>query len=308
MIVCFIKTGKAFLPELNAYVGYLNKNNIKTIVCDSIEQARNVDATIYYRFGGFLYKKVKSGVPEIHEYHTISTGGVPILKNIIKSFFSIRPHGLSFLNYIVERKYFFNKRIPKIYRDMGAEVDFFNVRKMKKEKIYDIAYIGSISTRKGLVKTIENLAKKNISLVLIGNISDTDKEKLLAYKNIKILGVCDQQKIIDTLCKVRFGLNYIPNEYPLNIQTSTKVIEYLVAGLPIISNKYTWIEEHSLLNNYRYINLDDVDDYLNTNNSNYISRGKYILSELEIKKFYWEFILDDIDFISFIKGIEKNVY
>ncbi|WP_318489723.1 glycosyltransferase family protein [Photobacterium leiognathi] len=303
MKVCFIKTGRAFIPELTAYVEYLQQNNIKSVVCDNEDQAREVDATLYYRFGGFLNKEVKKGIPEIHEYHSISTGKYPRIKNIIKSIFSVKPIGYSFLNKKVEKAFLFRKNIPIIYRDMGADDLFLNVRYSNiKEKKYDIAYVGSVSLREGLVNTLLMLAKQGYKLAIIGNVNPIDTEKLKKFDNVDLFGVCDKTKIVTILALSKYGLNFMPNEYPLNIQTSTKVIEYLVAGIPIISNKYEWIDSHSNRNGYNYIDLYSLFEY----SKDLWHKDKLVLDTNDVRKFLWDSILDKSGFLDFVCRISKN--
>ena len=109
--VCFVKTGRAFLPEVYAYSDYLSKFNISNIICENEIAARNITASLYYRFGGLLRHKIKKDVPEIHEYHTLSTGRLPIVKNMLKSVLSVSPIYYSFLNKDIENGYFFTNKL-----------------------------------------------------------------------------------------------------------------------------------------------------------------------------------------------------
>ena len=45
------------------------------------------------------------------------------------------------------------------------------------------------------------------------------------------------------MCK--YGLNYIPDEFPYNSQYSTKFLEYSVSKLNIVSNKTIFMKEIS---------------------------------------------------------------
>jgi hypothetical protein len=38
--VCFVKTGRSFLPEIYAYISYLNKKGITTCIADDLKQAK----------------------------------------------------------------------------------------------------------------------------------------------------------------------------------------------------------------------------------------------------------------------------
>lgn len=303
MIVCFVKTGKAYLPELYAYKEYLEKHNISVIICDNVYEAKNTNATLYYRFGGFLTGRIKKDIPEIHEYHTISTGKFPFLKNFLKSKFSSEPNGLCFLNIDVENKFFFKGNYPVIHRDMGAESLLLKIRELDNNKKFDIAYIGSISNRTGVIDVVIKLALRGYSIALLGNINEFDMKKIDDIKNITAFGVCNRNKVLEILSKTRYGLNYIPDIYPLNIQTSTKAIEYLVSGIPIISNKYNWMDKHSSKYNYKYVDLSMI-----LNGGNLPMNSEYIIPIDKAKKLTWEFILNSNDFLMFLEKInnEKN--
>jgi hypothetical protein len=46
--------------------------------------------------------------------------------------------------------------------------------------------------------------------------------------------------------EARFGLNLMPDVYPLNAQTATKIIEYCALGMPIVSTDYKWVRRFAL--------------------------------------------------------------
>jgi glycosyltransferase involved in cell wall biosynthesis len=52
-----------------------------------------------------------------------------------------------------------------------------------------------------------------------------------------------QAEVPDWLLRARAGLNLMPERTPLVQQTSTKVLEYLAVGLPVLSNDYLWARQ-----------------------------------------------------------------
>src|SRR5690606_39806502 len=89
----------SFYPETKAYLKYMTNinSNIKIEIFPNVEAADvNSDIIIYY--GGYLpfYKKIKSKL--IIEYHSLSTGSYPRIKNFIKRRFSVKAHAYIFLN------------------------------------------------------------------------------------------------------------------------------------------------------------------------------------------------------------------
>ena len=103
-------------------------------------------------------------------------------------------------------------------------------------------------------------------------------------------GRLERKYIPDIYKKCRFGLNYTPDIYPFNIQTSTKTLEYLASGLGIISNRYKWSQEFCLKHNINFhwyengnVLFSDFVDYSNN-----------------VKIYEWERMLESINFIKFI--------
>ncbi|GMQ47864.1 glycosyltransferase [Vibrio sp. 10N] len=291
--VCFVKTGKAYIPEASAYSQYLKSKGFDTVVVEGNDNARLVDAKLYYRFGGVLKGNIRSGVPEIHEYHTASTGQFPRLKNLVKSALGSTPCYYSFLSPFVENQYWFNAKIPRFYRDMGAPSELLAIRNSKEAAVYDICYFGSISQRKGVRESIVKLASLGLSIVVAGKADEVDAAILEKTEGVKFLGTVQREEVDSYLSCSKAGLNFMPDEYPLTSQTSTKVIEYLVAGVPVISNDYSWIIEHSELHGYKFANIDGLTK---ENFQALLSDERTILPVDEVKKFTWDNILERIHF------------
>ena len=297
MTIYVVKSQRSFLPESEAYVDYLNRNGISAALVDDKNAFHLTDAELFIRFGGFLRKRISCDVPEIHEYHSATVGSFPRTKNLIKSWLSDRPDALIFLNEFVERQYAFDRRIPRIYRDMGVEESFLRIRCIS-EKRYDLVYVGSISARKGTLGVILGLANVGIKIAVAGSASDLDARLLSDADNVFYFGVLDRGQVFDLISKSRAGLNYCPREYPLEYQTSTKVMEYLVAGIPIVSNDYHWINYHSARVGYRYVDLSSVKD------NKFLSAGDsgLTISVEESSKYLWGTILSDSGFLGFVKS------
>lgn len=136
----------------------------------------------------------------------------------------------------------FNDKIPYIYRDMGVDIELF--QKPSNNTIYS----GSILGRVGLIEEILRLAKIGFE---IGEVQNLILEKFRNYENVDFVGN-------ELYSKCRAGLNYTPNIYPFNLQTSTKTLEYLASGLTLISNKYEWIDNFSKMYDIEYINTNNL--------------------------------------------------
>ena len=43
--------------------------------------------------------------------------------------------------------------------------------------------------------------------------------------------------------QAEYAINYIPDKYPYNLQTSTKLLEYVAMNLKIVTTNYKWVNE-----------------------------------------------------------------
>lgn len=297
MKIIFIHTGKSFLPELSAYSSYLLNNGHEVAVVhneNDISSFRNFD--VVFRFGGFLRKIKGSYLPEIHEYHSASTTTFPRLKNVTKSLLAHKPEGRVFLNTFVKSQYCFLDSKPYIFRDMGADASFLDIRNSQLKQ-YDIVYAGSISGRVGLVEKLEMIASKDIKIGVAGSASQDIIERLTSYKMIDYVGCLDRKEMYEFLSLGHYGLNYCPDIYPLKYQTSTKVIEYLVAGLPIVSNSYSWMDMFSNKLGFRYLDIDDLD----TSDFTQISSNQVISRDFA-ESLTWESVLKRAGFLEYLQS------
>lgn len=297
MKVCFISNSKAFMPELDAYIELLTKEGIDVCLAKNKKVARTMNADLYFRFGGIIFGRVDWTKSEIHEYHSASTGIFPRFKNMVKSVLSSHADGFCFLNYWVQKQFIYSSKKAVIIRDMGAEKKIFRSAESNK-KIYDIVYAGSISGKPGLIEEVTRLSKLGVNIVIAGTASDEEKTRLHNLTGVTFLGRISREEVIELYSKSRFGLNYIPEMYPFTDQTSTKIIEYLVAGLPIISNEYQWISSHSGTYGYDYLRLN----LINTKHD-LVSSETYIISDDAKKKFLWNNVIDESDLIEVIKSL-----
>lgn len=83
----------------------------------------------------------------------------------------------------------------------------------------------------------------------------------------------------------------MPNIYPYNLQTSTKLLEYLAMGLEVITTEYLWIH-HFMKENH--INLIMVDEKL-TGLESVIKKHERNLSEKKVnnvEKFKWKHVIE----------------
>lgn len=301
MTIYVVVSGKSFLPEAFAYKDFLKDAGEEALLTDPVGALKARDAELFIRFGGFLRRRIFQSVPEIHEYHSASVGFFPRTKNFFKSTFSFAPEGYIFLNSFVEKQYHLASVVPRIYRDMGVESSFLNIR-ASSAKDYDLVYVGSVSRREGVLNTILNLASKGLKVAVAGSASTHDSKLLCDEKNVFFCGEVNRFEVYDLISRSRAGLNYCPDVYPLKYQTCTKVMEYLVAGIPIVSNNYHWIREHSSSNGYSYVDIRQIEsrDFLPDDLS------EFILELSKARRYCWENVLVESGFLPFVRSIIEH--
>lgn len=280
----------AYTPESYAYEKYLT--GLGHIVEKDYVLDPNNDINLYFMGTKFFWEKKKGIAKEIHEYQSLSTPPYPHFKNLIKNTINKKPEGRIFLNKVILDEMNFNDDIPFIYRDMGVDNELF--QKPNKNPKYDVIYCGSISGREGLIEVLLNISKTH-SVIVIGDISKEEK-KILDIKNITLMGKISREDLPAFYREARFGLNFTPDIYPYNIQTSTKTLEYLASGLGVISNKYKWSENFFNEIGYRPI-------WLNSNNLSevlYLDDNEVIIPNT-IEKYSWDNVLQESNLECFLR-------
>ncbi|WP_151725923.1 glycosyl transferase [Acinetobacter radioresistens] len=273
----------AYTPEAYAYEKYLKKLGHQIQL--DYELDPDNDINIYFMGTRPFWKKNEGRAIEIHEYQSLSTPPYAQFKNFAKKIVNKQPSGRVFLNEFVHRNLSFSDNIPYIYRDMGVDETLF--QSPSKNPLYDIVYCGSIAGRNGLIEVLRRLAG-NYKVVVVGQVSDLERS-FLKHENITILGRVERSDLPEIYRNARFGLNYTPNIYPFNIQTSTKTLEYLASWLGVISNRYYWSEE--FFRNLKYTPLWIEGD---------LSLQENHEQKLDFSSFSWSNILNDCKFEEFI--------
>ncbi len=288
--ILMISSGKAILPEINAYKKYITGYQI--VDSRELDIIDFNDFDLIWKFMGVDFTR-KKDLPVIHEYASLSTGKFPELKNKIKRVFNIKPKVRIFLNKNVKNEFSFNDKIPYIYRDMGIDECFF-IKNEKKN--YDFVYVGSMSNDRGIVNILEKFAKgmKTSSLLMIG---EPEKELYEMYKNfsnIIFTGKLKYQDVPQIASQAEYAINYIPDRYPYNLQTSTKLLEYVAMNLKVITTDYFWVndfEKERKMNFYRISNdLKELDKkeiikFSFINNDIFDLEWKQVIERSNIKHF-----------------------
>lgn len=283
----------SYTPEAYAYKSYLDGKSVDVELVSTDKLSPYNDVNIMFMGIDPLWKCEKSDTIVIHEYHSLSTPRFARVKDSVKSLINKKPQGRIFLNQVVRNKLGFNDSVPYIYRDMGVDAALF--QKPDEDPEYDVLYCGSISGRSGLIQEFKRLSSIGIKLLVVGNVEDSTKKAFALNSNVSFMGPVEREMLPDIYRICRVGLNYTPDLYPFNLQTSTKTLEYLASGLAVLSNKYHWIEDFSRRENVDIKWLCDVKD-----------KEDIMLipsnQQLDEEKYSWNSILENCHFYNYLES------
>ena len=239
----FCRRPEVYLPEIPAYCAYLKRFPHAVEAVDSGTLAagyREADFDVVWRFMGLDRVRLPPHCELVHEYGSLSTGSHPRLRDRIKRWVNVAPQRRVFLNETVQRGFAFNDDLPFHLRDMGVDSAFFISRRSPE---YDYVYAGSLY-RPGVLPYLQTLVETSPDrrFLLIGAVNESERLRLGRHGNVVWTGRVNYAEVPALLASARFALNIVPDLYPYNCQTATKVLEYCAVGLPVLSTRYAWVE------------------------------------------------------------------
>ncbi len=296
--ILFVRNEKAFLPEIDAYIKYFN-NTDEFVAYDSSEignyDINNFD--IIWEMKGFGGIRSSKHII-IHDYASLSVGSFAKSKNWIKSIINPKADLRIFLNKNVKQEFYFKNDIRYCYRDMGIDEKFIKLKSSQKE--YEFVYIGAISKERNIDQLLEIFTNNQIGkLCLIGNIEDDLYKKYKYNKNFIFTGKLSYEEVPNVASKAIYGINYIPDKYPYNLQTSTKLLEYLAMDLKVITTDYQWIKEFEQKEKIKMYKLNNLINDLSINK---IEKFDFI-SHKNMEKFLWNNIINESGVLKELKNI-----
>jgi len=277
------------LPEIDAYVKYFNKlEGFEAYDSQLLDENYSIDDfDVIWEFKGF------GGVRDVnkvivHDYASLSTGSFPKVKNNLKKWLNPKPNLRVFLNQAVRQGFNFNDDIEFCYRDMGIDERFLSVKSEEKE--YDFVYVGSICKGRGMDRFLAEFTRKpQGKLCLIGNVEDDIYNEYKHNKDLVFTGSVPYGEVPIIASKAVYGINYIPDKYPFNIQTSTKLLEYLALGLKVITTDYQWVRDFEKRHGCSFYKLNLKQDGFNRD---YIKSYDY-KSNFAVENHLWDAVLEN---------------
>jgi glycosyltransferase involved in cell wall biosynthesis len=242
MRIVFVHEENAFLPELQAYHHYFSSRGVECMSTNR-SQANETAADVLWHFMGTSVRR--TSCVTIHEYSSSSTAPLARLKNVMKKTFNSKPDFRLFLNKFVRHEFAFNDNIPFGLRDMGVASTQITQQHENAEKKFDFIYIGELVNR-NMERMLELFSRGELSqhsLLILSKDYEHLQSRFQPYNNIEFKGPVPQNEVSNFLMQARFGLNVVPNRFPFNHQTSTKLLEYAAAKLPIVTSDYDWVRQ-----------------------------------------------------------------
>jgi glycosyltransferase involved in cell wall biosynthesis len=240
--ILFQRQTHTYLPEIPAYMRFLQKHYPHVRAYDSTEIGtyHPMEFDVIWRFMGMDIRG--QGRFVVHEYNSLSTQPLGRAKNLVKTLGNARPQMRVFLNKMVRLGFGFADQVPYGFRDMGIATRFFEAQRAPE---YDFVYAGSLYRGPEVLNILEYFAQrlKNATLLIVGTAHPDLVEKYKNAPNITFAGRVHYNEVAQWMAKGRIGLNLMPDIYPYNLQTATKVLEYCAVGLPIVSSRYRWMEQ-----------------------------------------------------------------
>lgn len=241
--VHFVHTGTAYLPELAAYATHLTKRGHSSQVhlcADSVPDNADMVWWICGRVSPSHTRRLHRSV-HVHEYASASVAPAAWLKDRVKQLSHPRPQHRVFQSEWVRQRMGLSNAVPYSLRDMGVPANFLTAQAQQAPE-FDLVYLGAMSRLTGFWPTLQTIGQAGLRLLLIGDMPPALQARLQGFNNIHSPGRISQDQVPAQLLRARVGLNLMPDVTPLIEQTSTKMLEYLAVGLPVISNTYPWAQ------------------------------------------------------------------
>jgi hypothetical protein len=258
-IIGFIHSGKAFLPELESYKRFFNRIGVRSLELHPREREKYVLTVEWHMMGTHWVKSSKKSII-IHEYASPSTPPFAGFKNQIKRYWTCRPDYRLFLNEATRKEMGFSDTIPYGYRDMFIPVIPESYLKSKTVPLYDFVYAGSLSADRKPERLLDLFSKGRLQdyrLLILSRNYTWLQNKYRASTNITFIGPVPQTELGHYFAKARFGIDYRPTIKPYDIQTSSKLLEYIAYELPVICSSTKWLRSFQEQFGGRFFMLDE---------------------------------------------------
>jgi glycosyltransferase involved in cell wall biosynthesis len=243
MLIDFVHTGDAYLPELQAYMAFIQAAGHQAKVHRHVDTVPRDAAVLWWMCGQVSTALAQRypGAFHIHEYASSSVPPWAWLKDRVKRVRQAVPQYRIFQNDWVRERMGFDDALPYEFRDMGLAPEFFDSLTPRATPEFDFVYLGEMRRLQHFFPLFGALAQAATSVLLVGEIGAELQRNLPQQGRLTVTGRVPHGEVPAQLRRARYGLNLVPDQLPYTRQTSTKLLEYCAAGLPVLSTDYPWV-------------------------------------------------------------------
>ncbi len=245
MLIHFIHQGDAYLPELQAYAAFIQAAGHQSQLHRELDSVPS-DAPVLWWLCGQVRPVQAMRHPKafhIHEYASASVPPMAWLKDQLKCWCQATPQYRIFQNAWVQQRMGFHDAVPCEFRDMGISPSLLEPAPPSAAPEFDFVYLGEMRRLRHFLPVFEALANAELSVLLIGQLPDELLAQLADHDKLTVTGRIPHEQVPVMLRRARRGLNLVPDQLPYTRQTSTKLLEYCAAGLPVVSTDYAWVRD-----------------------------------------------------------------
>lgn len=242
MDIHFVRGGPSYLPELAAYSSFLSQRGHRAFIHDTHEDVPQDARAVWWMCGRVPRNATARfrNAFHVHEYASASVPPAAWCKDRVKHWLHPAPqHRVFQSEWVRKRTGFGDASIPYSLRDMGVPGSFIEVQARGPVE-FDLVYLGETSRLADFAHALRCLDAAGLKLLVVGAVDTRVRDLVAGLRNALCTGRVAQDEVPVQLLRARAGLNLVPHRLPLTQQTSTKAIEYLAVGLPVISNDYAW--------------------------------------------------------------------
>ena len=245
--VHFVHGARSYLPELAAYQAHIQSLGHAVQMHTQAHTVPDDAQAVWWICGRVPADQARrfKGAVQVHEYASASVAPLAWLKDRIKQWQHPVPDFRVFQSEWVRQRMGWgdavHEPVPYALRDMGVPASFLTAQALQPPE-FDLVYLGEMRRLLHFVPLLQTLGQAGLSLLLVGDVPPALQERLAALGHIQSTGRVPQDQVPAQLLRARAGLNMMPDVLPLSEQTSTKMLEYLALGLPVVSNPYAWAQ------------------------------------------------------------------
>lgn len=298
MRVAIALSPNGYLPEAHAYRRFLGDLGVDARLVDSPREIKRKEIAILFTGNAFLDRSIECA-RRVHEIHSLSGGSLPWLRDWGKWHLAARADGYIFLDGLPYERHAgrVDPACPVMRRPMGIDRALFDcARGGSGTARHDLVYCGSLH-RPGIADSFARLGRAGFTILAIGRVPPALDRAALERVGVTFAGFRPRDELPDLIASARAGLNITPDVFPFNRQDSTKTLEYVAAGLPVVSNRYAWIEQFAAAHALDIGWLDEIECPADLD--------RLATPEADLSARSWSAILEDRGLLPFLERVAR---